>query len=100
DWTIHLWLLRQQQLNIESLSHPGLFVSVRTFGVFYPIFAFVGSGLYTLGGCLAILLGDRPVLAYKLLYLVGFGLAYGGMTWLSLQLGVRGWRAQVPVLVL
>jgi hypothetical protein len=93
-------LVRQQQLNIESLSHPGLFVSVGTLGVFYPIFAYVGSGLYTVGGCLAILLGDRPVLAYKLLYLVGFAVAFGGMTWLSRQLGIRGWRSQVPGLVL
>ena len=50
DWTLHLWLIRQQQLNIEAMSHPGLFVSVSRLGVFYPIFAFVGSGLYTLGG--------------------------------------------------
>lgn len=100
DWTLHLWLLRQQELNIQSLSHPGLFVTVRSFGVFYPIFGFVGSGLYTLGGYLAIALGDRPVLAYKLLYLGGFGIAYGGMTWLSVQLGLRSWRSQIPGLVL
>jgi hypothetical protein len=100
DWTLHLWMIRQQQLNIEAMSHPGLFVSVNRLGVFYPIFAFVGSGLYTVGGCLAILLGNRPILADKLLYLVGFALAYGGMTWLSRQLGVRGWRVQVPGLVL
>jgi hypothetical protein len=100
DWTLHLWLLRQQQLNIQSLSHPGLFVSAGSLGVFYPIFAFVGSGLYTVGGYLAILLGDRPILAYKLLYLAGFAMGYGGMTWLSRQLGIRGWRSQVPGLVL
>ncbi|HEY5011110.1 MAG TPA: hypothetical protein VIK61_00190, partial [Acidimicrobiia bacterium] len=99
DWTLHLWLVRQQQLNIESMWHPGLFVSVRQVGVFYPMFAFVGSGLYTVGGCLAILLGDRPVLAYKLLFVAGLCLACGGMTWLSLQLGLRGWRSQVPGLV-
>lgn len=100
DWTLHLWMIRQQQLNIEALWHPGLFVSVDRLGVFYPLFAFVGSGLYTVGGCLAIVLGNRPILANKLLYLLGFALAYGGMTWLSVQLGVRGWRAQVPGLVL
>jgi hypothetical protein len=100
DWTLHLWLVRQQQLNIESMSHPSLFMSVRNVGVFYPVFAFVGSGLYTLGGYLAIMLGDRPVLAYKLLYLAGLSLAYGGMTWLSVQLGLRNWRSQVPGLVL
>ncbi len=100
DWTLHLWLLRQQQLNIQSMWHPGLFVSVHTLGVFYPVFAFVGSGLYTMGALLAIVLGDRPILAYRLLYLLGFVLAYGGMTWLSVQLGLRKWRAQMPGLVL
>jgi hypothetical protein len=99
DWTIHIWLVRQQQLNIQSMSHPRLFLSARPFGVFYPMFAFVGSGLYTAGGCLAILLGGRPVLAYKLLYLTELASAYGGMTWLSVQLGLRGWRSQVPGLV-
>ncbi len=96
DWTLHLWLLRQQQLNIHTMLHPGLFVSVTGFGAFYPLFSFVGSGLYTVGGFLAIALGGRPLLAYKLLNLVGLCLGFGGMTWLALQLGVRGWRAQVP----
>jgi hypothetical protein len=99
DWTLHLWLIRQQQLNIEAMWHPGLFVSVSRLGVFYPIYAFVGSGLYSVGGVLAIVLGDRPALAYKLLYVVGFCIAYGGMTWLSVQLGLRGWRSQIPGLV-
>lgn len=100
DWTLHLWLIRQQQLNLQAMSHPGLFVSTSRLGVFYPVFAFVGSGLYTLGGLLAIGLGDRPILASKLLYIVGLCVAYGGMTWLSLQLGLRGWRCQMPGLVL
>ena len=39
------------------------------------------------------------MLAYKLLYLAGLGSAYGGMTWLSVQLGLRRWRSQVPGLV-
>ena len=39
-------------------------------------------------------------LAYKLLYLAGLCLAFGGMTWLSGQLGLRSWRSQVPGLVL
>ena len=71
DWTLHLWLVRQQQLNIDAIGHPGLFVSARNVGVFYPMFAFVGSGLYTVGGTLAIVLGGRPILAYKLLYMAG-----------------------------
>jgi hypothetical protein len=95
DWTIHLWMVRQQQWNIEAMWHPGLFISARPLGVFYPIFAYVGSGAYSLGGYLAILLGNRPILAYKLLYLLGLCLAFGGMTWLSLQAGLRGWRSQI-----
>jgi hypothetical protein len=96
DWTVHLWLMRQQQLNIEAVGHPGLFVSVEQLGVFYPIFAFVGSGIYSVGGYLAILLGDRPILAYKLLYVAGLCLAYAGFTWLSVQRGLRCWRSQIP----
>jgi hypothetical protein len=99
DWTLHLWLTRQQQWNIEAMGHPGLFVSAKPLGAFYPIFAFVGSGVYSVGGYLAILLGDRPILAYKLLYLAGLCLGYGGMTWLSVQRGLRGWRSQVAGLV-
>jgi hypothetical protein len=100
DWTLHLWLIRQQQFNIEALGHPGLFTSTRHLGAFYPMFSFVGSGIYSVGAYLSILLGDRPVLAYKLLYGVGLCLAFGGMTWLSTQLGLRGWRAQAPGLTL
>ncbi len=100
DWTLHLWLVRQQELNIQTMWHPGLFVSAEPLGVFYPVFSFVGSGVYTVGGLLAIALGDRPLLAYKLLYLAGLGLAYGGMTWLSVQIGLRGWRSQISGLVL
>ncbi len=100
DWTLHLWLVRQQELNIQTMWHPGLFVSAEPLGVFYPVFSFVGSGIYTVGGLLAIVLGDRPLLAYKLLYLAGLCLAYGGMTWLSVQVGLRGWRSQISGLVL
>jgi hypothetical protein len=100
DWTLHLWLVRQQQMNIQANGRPGLFLSARPpLGAFYPIFAFVGSGLYTVGAYLAILLGGRPILAYKLLYLCALCLAYGGTTWLSWQVGLRRWRSQMPGLV-
>jgi hypothetical protein len=99
DWTLHLWLLRQQQWNIDATGHPGLFLSTKQLGVFYPMFAFVGSGIYSLGGYLAIILGDQPILAYKLLYLAGLCLAYGGLTWLAVQRGLQGWRSQIPGLV-
>ena len=65
-------------------------------GVFYPIFAFTGSTVYAIGGYLAIVLGDRPVAAYVLLQVLAFCIAFGGMTWLSRQVGLRGWRAQLP----
>jgi hypothetical protein len=99
DWTVHLWLVRQQEMNIQANGRPGLFLSARPVGAFYPIFAFVGSGVYSVGGYLAILLGDRPIVAYKLLYLGALCLAYGGMTWLSRQVGLPGWRSQIPGLV-
>lgn len=98
DWTLHLWAVRQQQWSIEAMGHPGLFLSAKPFGAFYPIFAFLGSGSYAVGGYLAIVLG--PIVAYKFLYLVGLCLAYGGFTWLSVQFGLRGWRSQVPGAVL
>ena len=100
DWTLHLWAVRQQQWNIEATGHPGLFLSAKPLGAFYPIFAFVGSGIYSVGGYLAIVLGDRPIVAYKLLYLAGLALGYGGFTWLSVQFSLRGWRSQVPGAVL
>jgi hypothetical protein len=99
DWTLHLWLVRQQEMNIQANGRPGLFLSANPLGAFYPIFAFAGSGLYTVGGYLAILLGGRPILAYKLLYLGALCLAYGGMSWLSWLVGLRGWRSQMPGLV-
>jgi hypothetical protein len=94
DWTVHLWAVRQQQWNIEAMGHPGLFLSAKPLGAFYPIFAFVGSGIYSFGGYLAIVVG--PIIAYKLLNLAGLCFAYGGFTWLSVQFGLRGWRSQVP----
>jgi hypothetical protein len=96
DWTLHLWAIRQQQWNIEATGHPGLFVSAKPLGALYPLFVYVGSGIYSVGGYLAIVLGDRPVVAYKVLYLAGLCLAYGGFTWLSVQFGLRGWRSQIP----
>jgi hypothetical protein len=98
DWTLHLWAVRQQQWNVEAMGHPGLFLSAKPLGAFYPIFAFVGSGLYTVGAYAAMLVG--PIVAYKLLYLAALCLAYGGFTWLSVQLGLRGWRSQIPGAVL
>jgi hypothetical protein len=100
DWTLHLWAVRQQQWNIEATGHPGLFVSAKPLGALYPVFSFVGSGIYSVGGYVAIALGDRPIVAYKLLYLAGLCLAYGGFTWLSVQVGLRGWRSHVPGAVL
>jgi hypothetical protein len=98
DWTLHLWAVRQQQWNIEAMGHPGLFVSAKPLGAFYPVFSFVGSGIYSVGGYLAFVFG--PIVAYKLLFLAGLCLAYGGLTWLSVQFGLRGWRSQVPGAVL
>src|SRR5664279_1236712 len=67
DWTLHLWSVRRQQWNIEATGHRGLFLSANPFGAFHPIFAFVGSGVCAVGGYLAIALGNRLLVAYKLL---------------------------------
>jgi hypothetical protein len=100
DWTLHLWLTWRQQLNIQSSGFPGYFVSGDhvgpfPFGVFYPIFAFAGGTLYAIGAYLSLLLGDRVIVSYILLYVLATCMAYLGFTWLSHSIGLRGWRTQV-----
>jgi hypothetical protein len=98
DWLNHLWYMWHQSLAIREHGTPSLFLNYAD-GVFYPLYAFYGGTLYTLGGGLSLLLGDMPLQTYILTYLLGFAAAYGGLHWLARTLGVRGWRAHVPAIV-
>jgi hypothetical protein len=97
DSSNHLWLIGQRQHDFGGW--PSYFVSSDRTGLFYPVFAFYGGPVYTAFAGLAVLLGHRPLIADRISWLVPFVMAYGGLTWLSFQVGLRGWRAQVPGLV-
>ena len=95
DWPNHLWYLWRQGLNIERDGMPSLFLSKGT-GIFYPFYAFYGGTLYALGGALSVVLGDAPVKAYVISYMLGFGSAIGGFYWLARMTGLGRWLAMVP----
>jgi hypothetical protein len=99
DWTNHLWLVWNQGLQIDALLHPSYFVHSDTLGAFYPHYAYYGGTVYTIAGTLAALLGESPIVAYVAVCIAAMAMAYGGWTWLALQAGLRGWRAQAPGLV-
>lgn len=99
DWTNHLWLMYAQS---DAISHggPSLFLHADSLGIFYPHYAFYGGTLYASGGALSVLLGGHVVVAYLAMWLFAFLLAYGGMLWLSFQIGLDGWRAHAAPVVL
>lgn len=98
DWLNHLWYVWHESRAIRANALPSFFVNYSG-GVFYPLFAFYGGTLYSLAGALAIALGDAPLVAYVLTYVLGFAAAYGGWYWLSRMFGVGRWLAHVPGIV-
>lgn len=97
DWIHHLWFMWSQSAAIDANHHPTFFLNDPR-SVFYPEFAFYGGTLYSLVGLLALLLGNAPLHAYILSWLLGFAAAYGGWYWLGRMAGLgRGW-AQLPAL--
>jgi hypothetical protein len=98
DWVNHLWYMWHQSLAIRANHAPSLFLDYSE-GVLYPFYAFYGGTLYALTGMLSLALGDAPLAAYTLTYLLGFAAAYGGWLWLARMFGLRGWTAHVPGLV-
>ncbi len=98
DWLNHLWYMWHQSVAIRELHAPSFFLNYSR-GVFYPLYAFYGGTLYALVGTLSLVLGEAPLQAYVLTYLLGFAAAYGGWYWTARVFGVRGWRAHVPGLV-
>ncbi len=98
DWSHHLFLLWSQSRSIAADYHPSLFLN-DAHSVLYPQYAFYGGTLYAIAGTLSLLLGDAPIAAYVLTYLLGFAAAYGGWYWLARMAGLERWRAQAPGLV-
>lgn len=98
DWLNHLWYMWHESRAIRANGLPSFFVEYSG-GIFYPLFAFYGGTLYSLGGLLALALGDAPLVAYVLSYVLGFAAAYGGWYWLARMFGVGRWLAHVPGIV-
>lgn len=98
DWLNHLWYLWHQSHSIGAERLPSLFLESSD-GIFYPLYAFYGGTLYAVAGYLSLALGDAPLQAYILTYLLDFAAAYGGWLWLSRMFGLRAWPAHVPGIV-
>jgi hypothetical protein len=98
DWLNHLWYVWHQSLAIRGNHLPSLFLNY-SHGVFYPLYAFYGGTVYALAGTLSLALGNAPLDAYVLTYLLGFLAAYTGWYWASRMFGVGRWLAHVPAIV-
>jgi len=98
DWLTHLWYVWQQSLAIRANHAPSFFINYGH-SVFDPLFAFYGGTIYALAGALSLALGDAPVPAYVLTYLMGFAASYGGWWWMARMAGLGRWQAQIPAAV-
>jgi uncharacterized membrane protein len=98
DWEHHLWYVWRQSLAIRADGTPSLFLNTH-YSVLYPQYAFYGGTIYVLAGTLAVALGDSPLSAYILTYILGFMAAYGGWYWIGRILGLGRLLAQVPALL-
>lgn len=98
DWLNHLWYMWHQSLAIRDNHSPSLFLNY-SHGVFYPLYAFYGGTIYTLTGVLSLALGDAPLDAYVLTYVLGFVAAYAGWYWMARSFGLGRWLAHVPGII-
>jgi hypothetical protein len=98
DWLNHLWYIWHQSLTIRENHLPSLFLNY-SHGVFYPEYAFYGGTLYSLAGALSLALGNAPLQAYVLTYMLGFLAAYLGWYWMSRLFGLGRWVAHAPGIV-
>ncbi|MGO9763459.1 MAG: hypothetical protein ACLP1Q_19580 [Solirubrobacteraceae bacterium] len=98
DWIHHLWYVWRESLAIRADHVPSMFLNTY-YSVFYPQYAFYGGTIYAIAGTLAVALGDSPLRAYILTYMLGFGAAYGGWFWTARVLGLGRWLAHVPALL-
>jgi hypothetical protein len=98
DWLNHLWYVWHQTVALRANHLPSLFLEY-AHGVFYPLFAFYGGTIYALTGMLSLALGDAPLDAYVLTYLLGFVAAYVGWYWMARSFGLGRWLAHSPGVV-
>jgi hypothetical protein len=98
DWPDHLWLVWQQAQSITQLGRPSYFLMSKQ-GVYEPLFAFYGGTFYAVTGALGDLIGDHYTVAFCGVIILAFAGAYLGSLWLSLQVGLRGWRAHIPAVL-
>jgi hypothetical protein len=98
DWLNHLWYMWHQSVAIRDNHSPSLFLNY-SHGVFYPLYAFYGGTIYTLTGVLSLALGDAPLDAYVLTYVLGFIAAYAGWYWTARIFGLGRWLAHVPGII-
>jgi hypothetical protein len=98
DWPDHLWLVWQQAQSIAQLGRPSYFLQSAQ-GVYEPWFAFYGGTYYAVTGAVADLIGHHYTVAFCATIILAFAGAYLGSMWLSFQVGLCGWRAQIPGLL-
>lgn len=98
DFTNHLWLTWAAGHALVQSGHPSYFLNATQVGVFYPWFAFYGGTLYMAVGGISELLGGHPILAYVGVTTFAVAGTYGGMVWLSRELGLGGWLSHAPAL--
>jgi uncharacterized membrane protein len=98
DWEHHLWYVWHQSLAIRADGVPSMFLNT-DYSALYPQYAFYGGTIFALAGALAVLLGDSPLSAYILTYILGFMAAYGGWYWAARSLGLGRCSAHVPGLL-
>jgi hypothetical protein len=98
DWIHHLWLIWNQSLVIRANHLPSFFLNY-SHAVFYPTYAFYGGTTYAVVGALSLLLGNAPIEAYVLTYLLGFAAAYGGWYWMSRMAGLQRQWSHAPGLI-
>jgi hypothetical protein len=101
DFTNALWLVSVAGRSLVEAGHPTYFINnfgVRI-GVFYPWFAFYGGSLFMITGAVGELIGGSPEVAFVGVTILAAIGAYGGTLWLGRELGLRGWTAHAPALV-
>jgi hypothetical protein len=98
DYQNHLWLIWHQALAIENTGHPTLYEQ-STAGIFEPFYGFYGGTLYAVVGGISALLGGHVYPVYIASIGASAAAAYGGMWWLSRQLGLSRWVAHLPAFV-
>jgi hypothetical protein len=101
DFTNAMWLASVAGRGLVEAGHPSYFINTLNpdTGVFYPFFAFTGGTFYATIGGVGELFGGHFVIVYLGFVTLAVIGAYGGTLWLGRELGLRGWLAHTPPLV-